>query len=117
MSKKYPRPDHAVAVWTQGDELFVDFDSHTVRIPLAKCSIECSGFGSPLSRQLGWNTLMTVLREREKADRAPTIANPGSPVQHDVEKMIKTFKAKRAEKMLIGGIEFTNAEIMDLLRK
>jgi hypothetical protein len=117
MSKKYPRPDHAVSLWTEGDELFVDFDSHTVRIPLAKCSIECSSFGSPLSRQLGWNTLLTVLRDRERADRKPTIAKEGSPVQYDVEQMIKTFKAKRAKTMLIGGIEFTNAELLDLMRE
>ena len=95
MSQKYPKPVHAASIWIEGDKIFLDFDSHTVKIPLEKCSIETSSFGNPLARQLGWNSLLRILRDREIAMTAPSIAKRGAPVQHDVELMVKTFKEKQ----------------------
>jgi hypothetical protein len=115
MSAKYPVPLHACRVWTEGHQLFLDFNGHAVQISLDKCSIECGPSNSPLARQLGWSTLLTILRDRERAGVAPSIGQHGAPVQHNVEAMVKEFKAKRTTK--IGGIEFDNAELLAFLRK
>jgi len=116
MSKKYPRPLHACTIWTEGHTLFLDFEGHAVQIPLDKCSIECGPSGNPLARQLGWNTLLTVLRDRERAAVAPSIGHRGAPVQYDIEAMVKDFKTvKRTTE--VGGVEFDNAELLAFLKK
>lgn len=115
MSKKYPRPPHACSIWTEGHTLFLDFEGHAVQIPLDKCSIECGPSNSPLARQLGWNTLLTILYERERSVVAPSIGLAGAPVQYDVERMVKDFKTKRTT--TVGGVEFDNAELLAFLKK
>jgi hypothetical protein len=116
MSTKYPVPPYALSIWTVGHELFVGFEGHTVRIPLDKCSIECGPTGNPLARQLGWNTFLSVLRDRERTGHAPSIGRAGSPVQYDIEAMVKEFKATKRT-TVVEGIEFSNDEILAFLRK
>ena len=116
MSTKYPKPAHAASIWLEGDQLLLDFESHTVKIPLAKCSIECSSFGNPLARQLGWNSLLGILRDREIAQASPTIAKKGAPVQFDVEQMVKAYKAKKTM-TLANGVEVNIEELTQFLKQ
>ena len=116
MSNKYPVPPHAAKVWTEGHQLFLELDGHAVQIPLDKCSIECGPSGNPLAKQLGWNTLLTVLRDRERAAVAPSIGRAGAPVQYDVERMVKEFKAVKRT-TVVGGVEFDNSELLAFLKK
>ena len=116
MSNKYPIPLHAARIWTEGHTLFLDFNGHAVQIPLDKCSIECGQTGSPLARQLGWSTLLSVLRARETAGHSPSIGRAGAPVQHDIERMVKEFKAAKNTTVL-GGVAYDNAELLAFLKQ
>lgn len=116
MSLKRPAPKSAATVWLEGDQLMVNFESHTVKIPLAKCSVECSGFGQPLVRQLGWHSLLSMLRERE-IHMNQTIGTRGAPVQYDVEQMVKQFKETRKPVTADAVVDaFSDEEVDEYLK-
>jgi len=116
MSKKYPVPAHSANIWTEGHKLFLELGGHAVQISLDKCSIETGPSNAPLARQLGWSTLLSVLRSRETAGHTPSIGQKGSPVQHDIERMVKEYKAKKRT-TVIGGMEFDSDELLGFLKK
>jgi len=62
--------------------------THEVRIPLDRCAVETGFGGQPIASQRGWSCLLSVLRERERAERAPTIATPAAPNFHQVERAL-----------------------------
>lgn len=93
--ERYPLPSHAAAIWLAGDTLMLSFEGtgeargHTIALPLAKCSIEQSAWGQPLSRQLGWATLLSILRERSRAAYRPSIATKAAPSAYQIEGMLQ----------------------------
>ena len=100
MSIKHPIPPFALSAWIEGDQLFLALPSpaggeHNLAIPLAKCSIETSDWGTPLARQLGWAALLSILRERSQLREAPAIATKGSLVQYDLEHILKTMSVTK----------------------
>jgi hypothetical protein len=98
-NERYPLPPHAAAIWLAGDTLWLSFESgvdgargHSITIPLSKCSIEQSEWGQPLARQLGWHTLLDILRSRARAGYTPAIATSGAPSRYQIEGMLKAMK-------------------------
>ncbi len=96
----YPLPSYATSVWLAGDQLHIalpsgpDGKSHTVRIPLAKCSIEQSEGGSTLGRQMGWQALLSILKQRQATQAtAIRLGDRASPVQYDIEAMLLATSA------------------------
>lgn len=92
----YPLPSYATTIWLASDHLCVALPSgpngkaHTVRIPLAKCSIEQSEGGSTLGRQLGWQALLEILKTRAAAASRPVrLGDRAAPVQYDLDAMLR----------------------------
>lgn len=91
-----PLPSYATTIWLDGTgNLCLALPSgpqghpHVVRIPLAKCSIEKSDGGSTLGRQMGWQALLEVLKQRQAAQKRPIrLGDRASPVQYDIEAML-----------------------------
>lgn len=94
-STGYPLPSYASSIWIAGDFLCLALASgpegrpHTIRIPLAKCSVEKSAGGGTLGRQMGWQALLEVLKQRQATQRsAVRLGDRASPVQYDIEAML-----------------------------
>lgn len=91
---RYPPPAGALTIWFNGSGLCIAIPpstpegrGHTLTLPLDKLSIECGEGGSPLARQLGWRTLLSLLQaaySRECAGR-PKIGERAAPSLHQIE--------------------------------
>lgn len=116
---KTPIPDHAIRIWLAGDEIHMAFDSpesaphHTIKIPIGKCSIETTEWGSPLSRQLGWYSLMSILKSAEQAGRKGQIAEASAPSSYQLEQMLRAMghKAKVEDIGKVDGSQLTLADL------
>jgi hypothetical protein len=95
----YPLPSFAAYVWLEGHELVLGLPpraeherGHQVRIPLEKCSVECSSWGSPLARQLGWKALLDILRERARAGQRDRfhVGTRADPTQQMLEAVMRS---------------------------
>lgn len=92
----YPLPSYATTIWLDGTgNLCLALPSgpqnhpHVVRIPLAKCSIEKSEGGGTLGRQMGWQTLLEILKQKVASQTRPVrLGDRASPVQYDIEAML-----------------------------
>ena len=74
----YPLPSYASTIWLDGRGNLClavpsgpDSKAHIISIPLAKCSIEKSDGGSTLGRQMGWQALLEVLKQRAASQERP----------------------------------------------
>lgn len=94
----YPLPQYAAYIWVEGSDLCLGTPpqaeherGHTVRIPLAKCGVECSEWGTPKASQLGWKVLLDLLTARRRAESRDrfTIATPADPTQYIIEQALK----------------------------
>lgn len=96
----YPLPSYAATIWLAGENICIALPSgasqksHTIRIPVAKCSIETSEWGEPLARQRGWMVLLDILKQRQQLREAP-IGTRAAPVQYDIEEMLRAIQPKR----------------------
>src|SRR5579872_2168694 len=96
-SNAYPLPSYGLSIWLVGDKLNIAIPgagpgaiSHTISIPLAKCSLECGDGGQILGRQRGWLVLLDLLKQKEREKRSPAakIGERASPPRYDIEKML-----------------------------
>src|SRR4051812_3029478 len=73
-------PDHAVIIWTEGDQIFCRFpDRHLVT------------FDSP-------QQLMVTLKHRERMrHEAMTVGTEAAPVQYDIDAIAADFKNARGD--------------------
>jgi hypothetical protein len=107
ISKTSNAPDHAVIIWTEGDQIFCRFpDRHLVT------------FDSP-------QQLMVTLKHRERARRNEmTVGTDAAPVQYDIDKVAEALRDK-ANKQSVAhyeavakkGAETRERERTRLLRK
>lgn len=74
----YPLPAHACYVWLDEANNTIRIGlpptheherGHSVAIPLDKCSIEASAWGTTLARQRGWEELLRLLKARARETR------------------------------------------------
>jgi hypothetical protein len=99
-------------IWLAGDTIHLalpsgsDGKSHIVRIPLTKCSIECSEWGQPLARQLGWVVLQDILKQRQQQREAPKIGQRSAPVQYDIEAMLRAVSPKKFDGKGVEQLDF-----------
>jgi hypothetical protein len=100
----YPLPAYAMTIWLAGDQIHITLPSgpggkiHTIRIPLAKCSIETSEWGEPLARQRGWLVLLELLKQRQQERTAPIrMGDRAAPVQYDIDQMLKAVSGASAD--------------------
>ena len=101
---RYPPPSNALTLWFDGNSICVGIApsspegrGHTVRLPLAKCSIECSEGGTPLARQLGWRALRDLLTAAYHAGQgAPRakISEPAAPSLYQIEQALRASGPK-----------------------
>jgi len=93
--------------------------THEVRIPLDRCAVVTGFGGQPIASQRGWSCLLTVLRERERADRAPTIATPAAPNFHQVERALHAKKYDSRGKLVAAGepAKVSSEVVRDVMRK
>lgn len=96
----YPLPSYATTIWLAGEHLHLalpsgpDGKAHTIRIPLAKCSIEQTEGGSTLGRQMGWQALLAILKERSAlANRPVRLGDRAAPVQYDIDAMVRAVSS------------------------
>lgn len=97
----YPLPSYASTIWLDGLGNIClavpsgpDAKAHVVRIPLAKCSIEQTEGGGTLGRQMGWQALLAVLKERAAAQARPVrLGDRAAPVQYDIDAMLRATSA------------------------
>jgi len=79
MSEPYPLPGFAANIYASGDGLALcltdDGKGHTLQIP---------------ATEAGMKLLVQILRER-RAARRPYIGQKASPVQYDIEHMLKAM--------------------------
>lgn len=100
----YPLPSYATTIWLDGKGNLLlalpsgpDSKAHTICIPLAKCSIEQSEGGSTLGRQLGWQALLEVLKQRQAAQVRPiALGDRAAPVQYDIDEMLGAMRSASA---------------------
>lgn len=93
----YPLPSYATTIWLDGTGNLClavasgpDSKSHTIRIPLAKCSIEQAEGGSTLGRQMGWQALLSILKQQQATQARPVrLGDRAAPVQYDIEAMLR----------------------------
>lgn len=93
----YPLPSYATTVWLDGKGNLClalpsgpDSKAHTITIPLAKCSIEQAEGGSTLARQMGWQALLAVLKQRAASQERPVrLGDRAAPVQYDIDAMLR----------------------------
>lgn len=93
----YPLPSYATTIWLDGTGNLClampsgpDSKAHIIRIPLAKCSIEQSDGGSTLGRQMGWQALLAILKQRAASQERPIrLGDRAAPVQYDIEAMLR----------------------------
>lgn len=92
----YPLPSYATTIWLDGKGNLClalpsgpDSKAHTITIPLAKCSIEQSEGGSTLGRQMGWQALLAILKQRAASQQRPVrLGDRAAPVQYDIDAML-----------------------------
>jgi len=93
----YPIPSYASTIWLDGKGNIClalpsgpESKAHTITIPLAKCSIEQSEGGSTLGRQMGWQALLAVLKQRQASQSRPVrLGDRAAPVQYDIDAMLR----------------------------
>ena len=92
----YPLPSYASTIWLDGRGNLClavpsgpDSKAHIITIPLAKCSVEKSDGGSTLGRQMGWQALLEVLKQRAASQERPIrLGDRAAPVQYDIDAML-----------------------------
>lgn len=92
----YPIPSYASTVWLDGNGNLClavpsgpEGKAHVIAVPLAKCSIERSDGGSTLGRQMGWQALLEVLKQRAASQQRPIrLGDRAAPVQYDIDAML-----------------------------
>jgi hypothetical protein len=89
-----PVPAEAIPIWLEGESICLGLPGHNLKIPLARCSIERTGWGTIMSRQTGWAGLLRVLMDRALAKQPPTIGQRGDPVQYDLDRMLVAMGGK-----------------------
>lgn len=90
-------PAHAVSLWFSGDSLVFTAPASPgesaifLTIPIEKAGIVTTPQGSPLTNQLGWKALLDILKARYHTSHRTqrTIGMKSSPVEYDLEKMLK----------------------------
>jgi hypothetical protein len=101
----YPIPSYATTIWLDGTGNLLlalpsgpDSKAHTITIPLAKCSIEQSEGGSTLGRQMGWQALLAVLKQRQATQSRPVrLGDRAAPVQYDIDAMLGAVQSGAAK--------------------
>ena len=99
----YPLPSYASTIWLSGADLCLavasgpDSKPHVIRIPLAKCSVEQSEGGSTLGRQMGWQALLSVLKQRQLTQEKPVrLGDRAAPVQYDIDALLRATSTSSA---------------------
>lgn len=93
---EYPLPTHAVSVWLTNEHLCVGMSAlghgsrgHTVRIPIGRL------YALPdVAAQSGWVALLELLKARRLCAARGVAAHIGtqaSPVQYDLDKVLKSL--------------------------
>lgn len=100
----YPLPSYTTVIWLAGDQIHLslpsgpDGKSHTIRIPLAKCSIESGEWGEPLARQRGWLVLLDILKQRQQERQQPVrLGDRAAPVQYDIDAMLRAVSTSATQ--------------------
>lgn len=101
----YPLPSYVSTIWLDGKGNLClavpsgpDSKSHVITIPLAKCSIEKSDGGSTLGRQMGWQALLEVLKQRAASQQRPIrLGDRAAPVQYDIDAMLGAVQSGGAK--------------------
>lgn len=77
-------PVHTAHIWAEGDNFHISFPplpgfskSHSIVLPLTVN---------------GFTVAAQILRERERLATKATIATSGSPIQYDIESMLKSIR-------------------------
>lgn len=65
-----------------------DSRSHTISIPIEKCRIETTSFGTPLASQRGWKAILDILKDQYSSTHQPLIGTSSAPVQYDLNAML-----------------------------
>jgi hypothetical protein len=120
-SAPYPVPSHAAHIWIAQGALHIglsptgpDSRGTTVTIPLDKCGIVPNDSGmAPRSDQMGWQALLATLGARtRRAAATSTIGTPGTPVQYDIERVLKAMGRTTVPKAARGGkIQLTDEDL------
>ena len=119
----YPLPSYATTIWLDGRGNLClavpsgpDSKAHIITIPLAKCSVEKSDGGSTLGRQMGWQALLEVLKQRQATQRtAVRLGDRAAPVQYDIDAMLGAVqsgvaKAKRFDERNVRQLDLEDLE-------
>jgi len=86
MTPDYPLPTYAAYIWVAGDKLIVSF-------PPLKSSDRNSHTTILSADEVGAKVLLSVLTERARLTDKAAIGTKGSPVQYDVDTMLKVIRA------------------------
>ena len=106
--ERYPPPSHAAMVWLTGDGLRVslpparDEKGHAILLPTNPAS---------------WSILLDILRERHRAserDQRLSIGTRASPVQYDIEGMLRAMGQSAPTIRRIEKVEATSLHDLDL---
>lgn len=107
----YPLPSYATTIWLDGKGNIClalpsgpDSKAHTITIPLAKCSVEQAEGGSTLGRQMGWQALLAILKQRQAAQVRPVrLGDRAAPVQYDIDAMLRATSSAGVKPKVFDG--------------
>ncbi len=107
----YPLPSYATTIWLDGKGNIClalpsgpDSKAHTITIPLAKCSVEQAEGGSTLGRQMGWQALLAILKQRQAAQVRPVrLGDRAAPVQYDIDAMLRATSGAGVKPKVFDG--------------
>lgn len=106
----YPLPSYVTSIWLAGDQIFMALPSgpdgkiHTIKVPLAKCSIETSEWGEPLASQRGWMVVLDILKQRQQERQAPArLGDRAAPVQYDIDAMLRAVNSSSVKPAKFNG--------------
>lgn len=127
---RYPLPDHAAYIWTDGNKIYLTFPGYKGNEDRNFNTVILDPFqGQPCKRKTGegetcgekpkfgsleviWSILFARANAKTAEDRK--IGSKAAPVQYDLEKIQRYMSGKGPPKRSVEGM--TTADIMGLLK-